>query len=230
MEHPLLFLTKFFELIGLGEFAHHYPHVVYSWFIILFLILVAKLATRGLKMIPAGGQNLFEVMIKGIEDFQISIMGEQGRPFFPLIATLGLYILVMNWIGLIPGMLSPTANINTPLSCALVVVIVTHAVGIKEHGFKYIRHFLGPVWWLAPLMFIIEVIGHMARVMSLTFRLFGNIRGEDLVIAILVALGGFFLAPLPMYVLAIFTSFVQAFIFSLLSMMYISGALEEAHH
>ena len=229
MEHPLLFLAKFFEFVGLGEFAHHYPHVVYSWFIILFLIVVVKLTVKGLKMIPVGGQNFFEVMIQGIEDFQVSIMGEHGRPYFPLIATLGLYILAMNWIGLIPGMLSPTSNINTPLSCALVVFIITHAVGIKEHGFKYIKHFMGPVWWLAPLIFIIEVIGHLSRVMSLTFRLFGNILGEDLVLTILVALAGFFLAPLPMYFLAIFTSFIQAFIFAVLSMMYISGALEEAH-
>ena len=85
MEHPLLFLSKFFELIGLGTFAHHYPHVVYSWFIILFLIVAVKLSVRGLKMIPTGGQNFFEVMIKGIEDFQVSIMGEHGRPFFHLL-------------------------------------------------------------------------------------------------------------------------------------------------
>jgi F-type H+-transporting ATPase subunit a len=135
----------------------------------------------------------------------------------------------MNWLGLFPGMYAPTANINTPLACALVVFIVTHAVGIKEHGIKYVKHFLGPVWWLAPLIFIIEIIGHFARVLSLTFRLFGNILGEELVVAILLILAGFFLAPLPMMILGIFTSFVQAFIFSLLSMMYIAGSLEEAH-
>lgn len=229
MEHPYLFLSRLFELIGIGAFAHHYPHVVYSWLIILFLIVVVKLTIRGLKMIPMGGQNFFEVLISGIEEFQVSIMGEHGRPYFPLIGTLLIYILCMNWIGLFPGMYAPTANINTPLACALVVFIVTHAVGIKEHGIKYVKHFLGPVWWLAPLIFIIEIIGHFARVLSLTFRLFGNILGEELVVAILLILAGFFLAPLPMMILGIFTSFVQAFIFSLLSMMYIAGSLEEAH-
>ena len=172
MEHPLLFLSKLFELIGLGSFAHHYPHVVYSWFIMLFLIVVGKLSAGAVKMIPSGGQNFFEMVISGIEDFQVSIMGEEGRPFFPLVATLGLYILCCNWIGLIPGMLSPTSNINTPLSCALVVFVVTHAVGIKEHGAKYIKHFTGPIWWMIPLMVPIEMIGHLSRVLSLTFRLF----------------------------------------------------------
>ena len=229
MEHPFLFLSKLFELIGLGSFAHHYPHVVYSWFIMLFLIVVGKLCASAVKMVPSGGQNFFEMVISGIEGFQISIMGEEGRPFFPLIATLGLYILCCNWIGLIPGMLSPTANINTPLSCALMVFLVTHAVGIKEHGLKYIKHFTGPIWWMVPLILPIELIGHLSRVLSLTFRLFGNIMGEDLVLAILIFLAGKFLAPVPMMFLAIFTSFVQAFIFSLLTMMYIAGSLEEAH-
>ncbi len=229
MEHPFLFLNKLFELTGLGEFAHHYPHVIYSWLIILFLIVVVKLTVRGLKMIPVGGQNFFEVLIGGIEDFQLSIMGEEGRPYFPLIATLLIYILAMNWIGLIPGMFAPTANINTPLACALVVFILTHVIGVKVHGFKYIKHFLGPVWWLAPLILIIELISHVSRVLSLTFRLFGNILGEELVVAILLVLAGFFLAPLPMMILGIFTSFVQAFIFSLLTMMYLAGSLEESH-
>jgi F-type H+-transporting ATPase subunit a len=159
----------------------------------------------------------------------LDVMGHEGKPFFPLIATLFVYILAMNWIGLIPGMGSPTADINTPLSMALVVFLTTHFVGIKTHGPKYIKHFMGPVWWLSPLIFIIEVISHFSRIMSLTFRLFGNVLGEDLVLAILILLAGAYFAPLPMMFLAIFTSFVQAFIFSLLTMLYVAGALEHAH-
>ena len=159
----------------------------------------------------------------------VDIMGEEGRPYFPLVFTLFIYILFMNWLGLVPGMFSPTANINTPLSMALVVFVATHIVGIKQHGFHYVKHFMGPVAALAPLMIIIEIIGHLARVLSLTFRLFGNILGEDLVVAILFFLAGMFLAPLPMMALGIFTCFVQAFIFSLLTMLYIAAALEEAH-
>ncbi len=229
MEHPLLLLQLFFDSVGLGEFAHHYPNVIYSWLVMLVLLIMAKLGASSIKMIPSGGQNFFEVLIGGYEDFMVDVMGEEGRPYFPLIFTIFFYILCMNWLGLIPGMFSPTANINTPLSMALVVFVATHIVGIKVHKMKYVKHFMGPVVALAPLMIPIEVIGHCARVLSLTFRLFGNILGEDLVMAILMFLAGMYLAPLPMMFLAIFTSFVQAFIFSLLTMLYISAALEEAH-
>jgi F-type H+-transporting ATPase subunit a len=229
MEHPILFLTVLFDKIGLGSFAHHYPQVIYSWLIMIFLIVAGKLAVGTVTMVPTGGQNFFEVVLGGFEDFMVDVMGEHGRPYFPLIATLFLYILCMNWIGLIPGMYSPTANINTPLSMALPVFLVTHYIGIKHHGTHYVKHFLGPVWWLAPLIFIIELISHFSRILSLTFRLFGNVLGEDLVMAILILLAGSFFAPLPMMALGIFTCFVQAFIFSLLTMLYVAGALEEAH-
>ncbi len=229
MEHPILFITKLMEYVGLGHFAHAYPQVTYTWLIMLILIVLALLAAKSIKMVPTGGQNFFEMVISGIEDFQVGIMGEHGRFAFPLIATLGIFIFFSNVIGLIPGFYSPTASINTTLACALIVFVATEVIGIKTHGFKYIKQYLGPIWWLAPLMFIIEVISHFSRILSLTLRLFGNISGEDLVLAILIFLAGQFLAPLPMMFLAIFTSFVQAFVFSLLSMIYISTALEEAH-
>jgi F-type H+-transporting ATPase subunit a len=229
MEHPIFFITKFLESMGLGHFAHAYPQVTYTWLIMLFLIVVSLLAVKSVKMIPAGGQNLFEMVISGIEDFQFGIMGEHGRSVFPLIATLFIFIFVSNVIGLIPGFYSPTASINTTLACALIVFFTTEIIGIKTHGFKYIKQYLGPIWWLAPLMFIIETISHFSRILSLTLRLFGNISGEDLVLGILIFLAGKFMAPLPMMFLAVFTSFVQAFVFALLSMIYITTAMEEAH-
>jgi F-type H+-transporting ATPase subunit a len=229
MEHPIFFLTKLLESLGFGHFAHAYPHVTYTWLIMLILVVFSLLAVRSIKMIPEGGQNFFEVVISGIENFQVEVMGEHGRSMFPLIATLGLFIFLSNVMGLIPGFYSPTASINTTLACALIVFCTTHIIGVKYHGFKYIKHFLGPIWWMAPLMLPIEIIGHLSRVLSLTLRLFGNIMGEDLVLAILLLLAGKFLAPLPMMFLAVFTSFVQAFIFALLSMMYIAGSMEEGH-
>jgi F-type H+-transporting ATPase subunit a len=229
MEHPLLVLSLLFDAVGLGDFAHHYPHVLYSWLVMLLLLVVGWLASKSVTMVPGKLQNVFEVIIDGIESFQVEMMGEEGRKYFPLIATIGLYVFISNVMGLVPGFFSPTANINTPLSMAIVVFAMTHIVGIKEHGFHYVKHFMGPVAALAPLMLIIEIIGHLARVLSLTFRLFGNILGEDLVVAILFFLAGMFLAPLPMMALGIFTCFVQAFIFSLLTMLYIAAALEEAH-
>jgi F-type H+-transporting ATPase subunit a len=108
-------------------------------------------------------------------------------------------------------------------------VVFTHVIGVKYHGVKYIKHFLGPVWWLAPLIFIIELIGHAARLLSLSFRLFGNMMGHEIVLGILFGLAGFFLAPLPIMGLGIFVAFVQAFVFFLLSIIYFQMAMEHAH-
>jgi len=225
MEHPILFLDLIQAQFGL----HIPPHVTYSWVVMLLLLGLGMMATRRISLVPAGGQNVFELIIGGLEDFIVEITGEEGRAFYPYIATVFLYIMFCNLIGLLPGFYSPTANINTTLSLALCTFVYTHYLGIKFHGVKYIKHFLGPIPALAPLFFPIEIIGHFARVLSLTLRLFGNIMGEDLVLLILIFLAGMFLAPLPMMFLAIFTSVVQAFVFTLLSMMYFAGSMEHAH-
>ncbi len=229
MEHPYLILVKLFELIGLGHFAHAYPHVIYSWFAILLLIIFAVLATRKIELIPTKGQNFFEILISGIEEFMVDITGEEGRWFLPFTATIFIYIAFCNLIALIPGFFPPTASINTTVSCAIPVFLFTHYIGIKYHGVKYVKHFLGPVWWLIPIMLPIEIIGHLARVLSLSFRLFGNMTGHELVLAILFMLAGAFFAPLPIMAMGIFVAFVQAFVFFLLSVMYFAGAMEEAH-
>ncbi len=229
MEHPYLFIVKLFEMIGLGHFAHAYPWVIYSWFVMILLIAFAFLAVRRIDMVPSKAQNVFEIIISGMEEFMVDITGEEGRKFFPLIATVFLYIATCNLLGLIPGFFPPTASINTTLSCALTVVIFTHVIGIKFHGAKYIKHFLGPVWWLSPLILIIELIGHFARILSLSIRLFGNITGHELVLGILFLLAGVALAPLPIMALGIFVALLQAFVFFLLSIIYFAGAMEEAH-
>ena len=229
MEHPYLFLVKLFEAIGLGHFAHAYPHVIYSWFVMLLLIVFAVLATRKIEMIPTKAQNFFEIVISGMEEFMVDVTGEEGRWFFPIIATIFIYIATCNLLGLVPGFYPPTASINTTAACAIPVFLFTHFIGIKYHGIKYIKHFLGPVWWLIPIIFPIEVIGHLARILSLSFRLFGNITGHELVLAILFMLAGAFFAPLPIMAMGIFVALVQAFVFFLLSIMYFAGAMEEAH-
>ncbi len=229
MEHPILFLVQLFDLIGLGQFANHYPHVIYSWFVMLLLIVFGVLATRGISMIPTKGQNFFELVIGGMEEFIVDITGEEGRRFFPILATVFIYIFVCNLVGLVPGFFPPTAKIDTTLSCALVVIPMTHVIGVMYHGPKYIKHFMGPIWWMVPIIFPIELIGHSARVLSLTIRLFGNMAGHELVLAILFMLAGAFFAPLPIMVLGIFVSLVQAFVFFLLSTMYFAGAMEHAH-
>lgn len=229
MEHPYLFFVKLFELIGLGHFAHAYTHIVYSWVVMIMLIVLGFIAAKSVSLVPTKVQNVMEIIISALEEFTIDITGEEGRWLFPLLATVFLYIFTCNIIGLIPGFYPPTASLNTTLSCALVVVPFTHVIGIKYHGVKYIKHFLGPVWWMVPLIFPIEIIGHLARILSLTFRLMGNMMGHELVAGILFTLAGAFFAPLPIMVLGIFVALVQAFVFYLLSVMYFTGAIEHAH-
>ncbi len=229
MEHHYYFLNEILGALGFEHFAHEYQHVIHSWFVMLIMIIGAILLARGVQMLPRKGQNFLEIIIEGLENFMVEITGPEGRAFFPYIGTIFLYIFICNLMGLIPGFFSPTANINTTLSMALCTFILTHIIGIKFHGAKYIKHFFGPVWALAPLMFIIEGIGHLARIMSLSVRLFGNIFGKEKILGILFALAGLYLVPLPILFLGILVSFIQAVVFMLLSIVYFAGAMEEAH-
>jgi F-type H+-transporting ATPase subunit a len=228
MEHPIFFIDAI--LSGLGfEHAAAYTHVTYTWLTMLILIVSAFLLARKVSLVPEKGQNFYEVIVDGLEKFMVEITGPEGRFFFPFVATIFLFILVSNLIGLIPGCFSPTANLNTTLALALCTFVLTHAIGIRYHGVKYIKHFCGPVWWLIPLMLPIELIGHLARIMSLSVRLFGNIFGKEMVLAILFGLAGLYLAPLPIMFLGILVCFIQALVFMLLSIMYFVGAMEHAH-
>ena len=229
MEHHYYFIVEIFSGLGLGHFAHQWAHVLHSWLVMILLILGSLLLVKGIQLIPTRGQNFLEMIIEGLENFMVEITGPEGRAFFPYIGTIFLYILVSNLLGLIPGFFSPTANLNTTLSMALCTFVLTHAIGIKFHGGKYIKHFLGPVMFLAPLMIIIESIGHLARIMSLSIRLFGNIMGKEKILGILFGLAGLYLAPLPILFLGLLVSFIQALVFMLLSIVYFTGAMEEAH-
>jgi F-type H+-transporting ATPase subunit a len=226
-----MFLAAAADVIGgpVADFAHHYPHIMYSWMIMLILIVLARLATAKISMVPGGLQNFFEFIVESIENFQFSIMGEKGRVFFPLVATLIIYVFACNLQGLIPGSFAPTSNINTTVGLALIIFLTTHFIGIKMHGAHYIKHFLGPLPVLAPLMFVIEIISHLSRLISLTLRLFGNVMGEELVVLILFVLAGAYFAPLPMMFLGLLTGFLQAFIITLLAMIYISDAQGDSH-
>lgn len=231
MEHPIMFLAVIADLIGgpVSHFAHQYPHILYSWMVMAILIVLGRLATSKITMVPKGLQNLFEVVVEMIYNFQLSVMGQKSKSFFPLMATLILYVFFCNIQGLIPGSFAPTSNLNTTLGLAIVIFTLTHVVGVKCHGASYIKHFMGPLPILAPLMFVIEIVSHLSRLISLSLRLFGNVMGEDLVILILFMLAGAYFVPLPMMFLGLFTGFLQAFIITLLAMIYISEAMGEDH-
>lgn len=213
-------------------------HVAYAILVMAFLLIVASLGTRGLKknpekyFVPEGKftvRTAMELVVEGILKLVRDNMGPRGPQFMMIIGTLALFIFVSNIMGLIPGFHSPTDTLNTTGACALTVFVLTHYFGFKEHGFSYLKHFVGPVLWLAPLMVPIELIGHFVRPVSLSIRLFGNIFGDHYIFAIVFGLVPF-LVPLPIMVLGIFVATVQTLVFVLLSMAYFSGAIEEAEH
>lgn len=224
MIHPFMFLEWIANLVNL----HVGPHVLYTWLAMAILLVVAWFASRSITMVPGRMQNFMETVVVGFDSLIENVMGEEGKPFFPLIATIGLFVLVGNLLGLVPSCFPPTANLNTNAALALTVFATTHYIGIKRHGAHYVKHFMGPIIWLAPLMFVIEVLSHLVRPISLSLRLFGNMYGKEIVLMIFFALVPLFM-PIPIMFLGVLISMIQAFVFVLLSMIYIAGSLEEAH-
>lgn len=217
---------------------HHNIHVFSAAFVLLFIVVATLLVHRKLKNVearlvpePKGSlANLFEVSVEKILGLMEGVMGHDAPKYFPLIGTLFIYIFLCNCLALIPGFVPPTDNINTNLACALTVFVYYHVMGIKVHGVKgYLRHFMGPIIWLGPLMFVIELMGHLVRPVSLSLRLFGNITGDHLVLGIFSQLTPI-LVPVVFLALGLFVSFIQAFVFSLLSMIYISLATAHEEH
>jgi F-type H+-transporting ATPase subunit a len=206
-------------------------YVVMSLIVAGVLILFFTLASRKPRLIPTKLQNVLELIIQFFETLLAELIGEEGQKYLPMVATLGLFILACNLLGLVPGFMSPTSKINVTAGCALTVFVYYHWQGIKSQGFfKYLKHFMGPIPFLAPLMLPIEVISHFSRPLSLSMRLFGNIFAEELLILIMASILPFLL-PLPFMLIAIITAIVQAYVFVLLSCIYIAGAVahEEEH-
>jgi F-type H+-transporting ATPase subunit a len=190
--------------------------------------------TRRMTLVPSKRQSVLELIIEGLSGFLREMIGPDGPRYLPLIAALFLFIVCSNLLGIVPGFISPTSNLNTTLALALVAFFSYHIMGLRTKGLRYFKDFLGPVWWLAPLMLPLEIISHLARILSLSFRLFGNIHGDEIVVAILVILAGLvhYIVPwqLFMFPLAVFTGVVQALIFTMLTTLYIGSAVtEEAH-
>jgi len=227
-------LSALLSLVGIEvkNSEHLVPdYVVMSLIVAVVLILFFSLSSRKPKLIPSKLQNVLELIIQFFENLLTELIGEKGQKYLPMVATLGLFILACNLLGLVPGFMSPTSKINVTAGCALTVFVYYHWQGIKSLGFfKYLKHFMGPIPLLAPLMIPIEVISHFSRPLSLSMRLFGNIFAEELLILIMVSILPFLL-PLPFMLMAIITAIVQAYVFVLLSCIYIAGAVahEEEH-
>lgn len=228
------------QFLGLAK--HELVPIIMSAAIIIFLGLFSILATRRLQKVPGKLQSLLEIVVEGLENFVKSQMGHAAGPFIPFIGTLFIYIFVMNMLGQIPLFHSPTSNFNTTIALTLIVFFVTQYQGVKNNGIVgYLKHMAGKPIWLAPLVFPLHLMQEfLSRPLSLSMRLFGNIMGEDTVIAIFIGFSPFLLGfiPLPIHMpmvfLALLGSTIQAMIFSLLASFYIAGAIgihdEEEHH
>ena len=202
--------------------------VVIALLSMLGMALIAGGLARNLTRIPNRKQAALEFIYTFIEPRIEELIGPHYKKYVPLIMTLFLYIFVINVMGIIPGWKSPTSNINVTAALALLVVVYVQYEGIRANGIGgYLKHFMGEPAWLAPLNFPLHIIGEFAKLLSLTLRLFGNIFGEDVVIVILTYLAilftkGFIPFQFPMYLFGIFTSFVQAMVFSILACIYIA--------
>jgi F-type H+-transporting ATPase subunit a len=229
------------------SFAHHYDALIYAGFVALFMITIAVITYRRRQLIPGKLQNLVEMMLEGLFGLFESVMGKEARKFAPFLGTLFIYIWFMNLAGLIPFFKSSTSSINTTAALAITVFLYVQYTGIRRLGlWGYIHHLLGSpsdavTWALAPINLPIHLVGELAKPFSLALRLFGNITGEDILIAAFVSLGimfmGIFNVPIgfpfqiPFILLALLTSTIQALVFTMLSTIYFFMVLpHEEHH
>jgi F-type H+-transporting ATPase subunit a len=220
MKEPFLYLM----LPGLEM----YPHLTYLWVVMILLLIIGYLTTRRLHMVPGTGQALMEMIVEGLLGLMERVMGHHAKRHLPIIGGIALLIVACNLAGIIPPLFSPTVNINITAACAITIFLYYQFIGFRRNGVAYLQHFIGPVWWLAPLMLPIELISHVIRPFTLALRLFANMRGHEIVLIIITLLVPI-IAPLVIVIQGIFVSFIQGFVFILLSMIYIAGA-EEEHH
>jgi F-type H+-transporting ATPase subunit a len=205
------------------------PTQVVMFLVLVFFVVVVLTILRGKLSAdsPTTKQQTFEVGVEALRDLLKDLVGPKGLQHFPVIATFALLILLSNLMGFIPGLISPTANLNVTLALAVTSFLYYNFIGIKENGLVgYLKHFMGPVLFLAPLMFLIELVSHFARILSLSLRLFGNIYGEEQVSGVIGGLVPWG-APILLMPLALLASVLQTFIFIVLSMLYIA---EMTHH
>lgn len=219
-------------------------HVVFTGVLMLFLLGMALIARRKYTdresaLVPDGKLTVagfFETLFDAIINMMSEMMGEENaKRYFPLIASLALFIFFGNFMGLIPGFYHPTSSLNTSLGCAIVVFLVYNAGGFAQNGLDYAKHFFGPVWYLAPLFLAIELVSHTFRPISLAVRLAGNMNGDSLMLQIFGDLGANIIGvplflPIPFLFLGTLVCIIQALVFSLLSTVYIALSVTHEEH
>jgi F-type H+-transporting ATPase subunit a len=238
--------SKPFSDDGKTWYAHEQPdiqHIYGALFVLLIVAVVAVVTETSIRdargdLVPSEKltiRNFVEILVGTCFRMMSDIMGDKAaRYFLPLIGTCAFFILFSNALGLVPGFLPPTSNFNTTLGCGIIIFLATHIYGLKTNGWHHIKHFFGPLISIPALplmllMFMIELISHIARPISLGIRLMANMTADHLVLTIFLGLVPF-LIPLPMYALGAIVVVVQALVFCLLSTVYIGMAVEEAEH
>jgi F-type H+-transporting ATPase subunit a len=198
--------------------------LIFVFLVVIFLILRSRLSVDS----PGGLQHTFEGLEGFVQEQSNEIIGHHSEPYTAFLATLGLFILCCNVLGIVPGFESPTAVSVVPLGLALAAFFYYQVQGFKHSGIGYLKHFAGPIWWLGWLMLPIEIISHLARVLSLTVRLYANMYAGDMVTVVFVSLIPV-AVPIPFLGLHIFVSLLQTYIFVLLTTVYLQGAVSEEH-
>lgn len=217
---------RLFTFLGMISHDHSFIFLTHMFLSAIIVLIIAKVATSSMRIVPTGTQNVMEAYLGGVLAMGADVMGnENARKYLPLVATIGLFVGVANLIGVIPGFEAPTAFLDMTLGLALVVFFYYNFEGIRHNGvLKYFAHFMGPVWWLAWLMFPIEIVSHISRIISLSFRLFGNVKGDDMFLMVLLMLTPWIFPMVP-FALLTFMALLQAFIFMMLTYVYLGGAV-----
>jgi F-type H+-transporting ATPase subunit a len=227
--HPFTWVSV---IPGLNFLPGHVATALIVLGLIVFFVLRAhaQRAAANDQAIPDDSltfRNVAELLVEGVIGMAEGILGHNARKYVPLYGTFFLYILVCNLMGLLPGFSPPTTNFNVTLALGLLSFTAYNVFGFKEQGLGYLKHFVGPMLWLAPLMIPLELISNFVRPFSLALRLLGNMTGDHTVLEIFTDLTKVII-PVIFYGLGTFVSFVQAFVFTLLSMVYVSLAV--THH
>lgn len=205
----------------------HMDTIVMTWITMAFVLLFAILSVRGLKLIPGAWQSCLEMVVEWLDGQVSETLGPRGQFLKSFIICLFLFLLVSNWLGLIPGFTSPTADINTTMGLALLVIVMVHILGVYYKGTKYIKHFFEPYF---PFV-IINIIEEIAKPITLAFRLFGNILAGEVMILVLVALVPKAVIPSVIWLgFSLFVGVIQAVVFTMLTIAYLANALAEDDH
>lgn len=205
--------------------------LVTSSLLIILAFLGGAKYRKGIRIDPEGKlsfSTFFEIVIGGVFNFTHNLLHDKARPLFFLTGSIAFFILFNNLIGMFPGFNPPTDQFNVTIVLGLIAFVTYNVVGFQSNGIAYIKHFMGPVWWLAWLMFPIEIISHLVRPLSLALRLFGNITGDHKVSAVFFGLIPL-IVPLPFLGLGLFVAFVQTFVFLLLTLVYIQMSMAHDH-